>query len=180
MRERELIELLRGRDERGAEELLRHYGPLMRYIIAPILSDPQDREECLSEAVLRVWEKIALYDPDRGSWTGWLTALTRNAALNRARSARREGSREELTESIPSPELTPEEQVLQQERRDALARALEELSSRDRLLFYRKYYYLQSTAQIASELGMTPRAVEGRLYRLKKRLRGRLGGDGCE
>ena len=70
--------------------------------------------------------------------------------------------------------------MLQQERRDALARALRELSSRDRLLFYRKYYYLQSTAQIASELGMTPRAVEGRLYRLKKRLRGRLGGDGCE
>lgn len=180
MRERELIELLRGRDERGAEELLRHYGPLMRYIIAPILSDPQDREECLSEAVLRVWEKIALYDPDRGSWAGWLTALTRNAALNRARRAGRECPREELTESIPSPEPTPEEQVLRQERRDALARALGELSSRDRLLFYRKYYYLQSTAQIASELGMTPRAVEGRLYRLKKRLRGRLGGDGCE
>ena len=92
-RERELIELLRGRDERGAEELIRHYGPLMRYIIAPILSDPRDREECLSEAVLRVWEKIELYDPDRGSWTGWLTALTRNAALTRARQAGGEGPR---------------------------------------------------------------------------------------
>ena len=28
------------------------------------------------------------------------------------------------------------------------------------------------------ELGMTERAVEGRLYRLKKRLRTMLGGDG--
>ena len=36
------------------------------------------------------------------------------------------------------------------------------------MLFYRKYYYLQPTAQIAAELGMTERAVEGRLYRLKK------------
>ncbi|MFR0796033.1 MAG: sigma factor-like helix-turn-helix DNA-binding protein [Oscillospiraceae bacterium] len=45
-------------------------------------------------------------------------------------------------------------------------------------MFYRKYYYLQSTAQIAAELGMTERAVEGRLYRLKKRLRTMLGGDG--
>ena len=45
-------------------------------------------------------------------------------------------------------------------------------------MFYRKYYYLQSTAQIASELGMTVRAVEGRLYRLKKQLRRMLGGEG--
>lgn len=43
--------------------------------------------------------------------------------------------------------------------------------------FYRKYYYLQSTAQIARELGMTERAVEGKLYRLKKKLRNLLGGD---
>ena len=47
----------------------------------------------------------------------------------------------------------------------------------EQALFYRKYYYLQPTSQIASELGTTERAVEGRLYRLKKRLRGMLGGE---
>jgi len=45
------------------------------------------------------------------------------------------------------------------------------------MLFYRKYYYLQPTAQIASEMGMTERAVEGKLYRLKKQLRKMLGGE---
>ena len=45
------------------------------------------------------------------------------------------------------------------------------------MLFYRKYYYLQPTAQIASELGMAERAVEGKLYRLKKQLRKMLGGE---
>lgn len=49
--------------------------------------------------------------------------------------------------------------------------------SSSRLLFYRKYYYRQSTAQIAVELGTTERAVEGRLYRIKKALRKALGGD---
>ena len=58
----------------------------------------------------------------------------------------------------------------------ALAAALMQLSFQDRTLFYRKYYYLQPTAQIAAELGMTERAVEGKLYRIKKRLRDRLGG----
>lgn len=178
MREEKLLELLRSHDERGAEALLTHCGPLIRYIIAPILPDPRDQEECLSEVVMRVWEKIGLYDPNRGTWTGWLTALTRNTALNRARQARRSGHPEELTGDLPSPEPTPEEQVLQWEQQRILECALRELAPKERLLFYRKYYYLQSTAQIASELGMTPRAVEGRLYRLKKRLRGMMGGDG--
>lgn len=54
----------------------------------------------------------------------------------------------------PSPELTPEEALLRQERQTALQAALGQLSAGERLLFYRKYYYLQSTAQIALELGL--------------------------
>lgn len=55
--------------------------------------------------------------------------------------------------------------------------ALQALPARDRALLYRKYYYRQSTAQIAAELGLTERGVEGRLYRLKRRLRHVLGGE---
>lgn len=87
-----MIAQLLQQDERGMEALLLHYGPLMRYIIAPILPDPQDREECLSEASLRVWNKIAQFDAARGSWSAWLTAVTRNTALNFQRSAARHGS----------------------------------------------------------------------------------------
>ena len=78
MHEQEVLALLRAGDERGAEALLRHYAPLMRYIIAPIVPDAQDREECLSDAALRVWEKFGTYDPARGSWTAWLTAAARS------------------------------------------------------------------------------------------------------
>ena len=88
MHERETIQLIRGRDERGASDLLLYYGPLLRYVIAPILPSEQDREECLSEVAMQVWTKIDSYDPQRGRWTTWLTVLARNAALNRARRAR--------------------------------------------------------------------------------------------
>ncbi|MBC8536186.1 RNA polymerase sigma factor [Feifania hominis] len=178
MSQEEIISLIRRRDERGAQALLIHYGPLMRYVIAPILRDPQDREECLSEALLRVWDKIASYQEELGSWNAWLTALARNAALDRARQLRRTDATQELSVQLPSPEPTPEQEILRREQRDALHRALGQLSAAERVLFYRKYYYMQSTEQIARELGMTPRAVEGRLYRLKKRLRHAMGGDG--
>lgn len=50
------------------------------------------------------------------------------------------------------------------------------LGDMDRQLFYRKYYYFQPAAQIAAELGLTVRGVEGRLHRLRKRLKRELGG----
>ena len=178
MHEQEVLALLRAGDERGAEALLRHYAPLMRYIIAPILPDPQDREECLSEVSMRVWSRIAQFDPARGSWNAWLTAITRNTARNYQRSAQHHSSVQSIPEGTPAPDASPEEAILQAERSAAVHNALGRLSPGDRALFYRKYYYLQSTAQIASELGMTARAVEGRLYRLKKRLRTMLGGEG--
>lgn len=178
MGEQEIIKLILERDEAGMAALLTHYGPLMRYIIAPILANRQDQEDCLSEAAMRIWERIEQFDGQLGSWSGWLTAVTRNAALDRARHTVRRGCTVEIPVDIPSSEPTPEEVVLRQERREAVTRALEQLSGKERMLFYRKYYYLQSTAQIASELGMTERAVEGKLYRLKNRLRRMLGGEG--
>ena len=171
MHEREIIELLLSRDERGLSELLLHYGPLMRYIIAPILPDGRDREDCLNDVAMRVWDKIETFDDLKGSFSGWLTAITRNAALNRARGGTVADSTEEIPQNTPSTLPTPEEAVLMAERKAALGRAIDGLASRDKAIFYRKYYYLQPTAQIAAELGMTERAVEGRLYRIRKRLR---------
>ena len=179
MQENTVEWLLLEKNEQGMDALLLHYGPLMRYIIAPILQNPQDREDCLSEVSMRVWEKIGQFDGEKGSFRAWLTAITRNTALNHARKASG-SSAEELSESTPSPELSPEEALLKKERQEALKTALNRLSYKDRLLFYRKYYYRQSTAQIAAELGMTERAVEGKLYRVKKQLRKSLGGEACE
>lgn len=136
-KENDLINALRKRDQKAVETFLQDYTALIRYIIAPILQSPEEREECISEVAMRVWEKIDQYDITSNSWISWISAIARNAALNR-------------------------------------------LSLNDRVLFFRKYYYRQSTAQIASELGMSERAVEGRLYRIKRRLRKLLGGGQSE
>lgn len=173
MGESEIIELIRARDERGAEELLRHFGALIRYVIAPILPDERDREDCLSEVPMRIWDGIGGYDPARGSWRAYISAAARNTALNRARTDR---TAEDLPDGV-SAQPGPEEAVIAREEIDELRRAIDALPPGDRALIYRKYYYRQSTAQMASELGLTARAVEGRLYRIKKRLGAALGGE---
>ncbi len=171
----EIYELLQSRQPDGVEQLLRACGPLLRYVIRPILPNEQDMEDCVQEVLLLVWEKIDLFDPGKGSFTAWLTALTRNAALNRLR---RGTVHEERLDPVSFyGESGPEEELLRREQRRELKTALEQLPPKEKLLIYRKYYYRQSTGQIAAEMGMTERAVEGKLYRAKKRLRTLLGGD---
>ena len=168
------LTLLRAGDTRGIERVQAQYGAMVRYIVRGILPDAQDAEECISDIYLRVWERIASYDPQKGSLAAWLTAIARNAAVDRLRRRRAPDlPLHEAAATAPS----PEEEVLRRERAAALQRALAALTDAERLLFYRKYYYLQSTAQIAAELGLTERAVEGRLYRLRRRLQKTLGGE---
>ena len=168
------LERLRDGDPAAMEPLLSEYGPMMDYIVRGILSDVHAREDCLAEVRAKLWERRLLYDPGRASPAAWITALCRNAAYDRLRARRRQEAR---TRSLEEDHPGPEEALLRQERANELSRALSSLSRRDYLLFYRMYYYLQSTAQIAAELGVTERAVEGRLYRLRKKLQHLLGGE---
>ena len=115
MQEQEITALLAERREEGMDALLRHYGPLMRYVISGILQDPRDREECLSEAAMQVWEHIGQFSRQRGSWNVWLTAVARNTALNHARKNARHAGAEELTEHTAAGP-SPEEEVVRRER----------------------------------------------------------------
>ena len=82
-----------------------------------------------------------------------------------------------LDETVADPAPGPEEVLLQKERLETLSRLLSAMNAGDRALFYRKYYYLQSTQQMAAELGTPARAVEGRLYRIRKKLQKQMGGE---
>ena len=151
---------------------------MMAYVVRGILSDPHEQEECLAQVRARVWERWESYDRERSSPATWLTALCRNAAYDRLRTQARQRERAgTLDATMASPAPGPEEILLQKERLETLSRLLSAMSAGDRALFYRKYYYLQSTQQMAAELGTTARAVEGRLYRIRKKLQKQMGGE---
>ena len=171
----DLINDLLKRSDSALDELKLHFGPLIRYVITPILPDERDREEVFNDILIRVWDRVDQFDQRHGSWTNWLSAIARNAAIDRARSNPPQGA--ELNETIADPHSDPEQELIRKERQRALHTALNSLESSDKALFYRKYYYRQSTAQIAAEYGTTERAIEGRLYRIKRKLRKVLGGD---
>ena len=169
-----ILALLSAGDAEGVTLLQKQYGPMVQYIVRGILRDAQDTEECVSDVWLHVWERFETFDRAKGTLAAWMTVVARNAAVDRLRRWRGpDGTWEEQAGASPS----PEEEVLRRERTQLLQKAVDALGASEQLLFYRKYYYLQSTAQIAAEMGLTERAVEGRLYRLRRRLQKALGGD---
>ena len=170
-----LIAALQSGADGAMDALLRRYGGLLRYVAGGVLRHPEETEDCLSEICLQLWQKAGQFDPAKGSLSAWLTAIARNMALNRLKALRRDEARRSETEPVSN--HTPETEVLRQERLDKLRAAVNALSDFDRQLFYRKYYYMQPMAQIAAEMGLSPRSAEGRLYRLRKQLQERLGGE---
>lgn len=178
MEDKTIIRLLRRHDEKGMEQLLDQYGKLLRYVIGGILKNRQDAEDCYNEVCLSLWDKADAFQDCIASLSTWLTIIARNAALNKYKAnKRREAHLDDGDNREYADESSPETAALSNERQRQIQEAIQTLSLKDRLLIYRKYFYLQSTAQIAVEMGMTERAVEGRLYRLRKRLQKLLGGD---
>ena len=169
-----ILELLSAGDQEGITLLQKQYGSMVRYIVRGILPDAQDAEECISDVYLRVWERFSSFDRARGSLAAWLTAVARNAAVDRRRAVR---PPDEAWDGQAGVAPSPEDELLRRERTRQLKRAVDALGAAEQVLFYRKYYYLQSTAQIAAEMGLSERAVEGRLYRLRRRLQKAMGGD---
>jgi RNA polymerase sigma-70 factor (ECF subfamily) len=125
-----------------------------------------DREDCEQEVFARVWEKAALYDPERGSAAGWLSTLARRTALNtRARSRHPEAVATELGEAA-QPALV---------ERFWLEAALSRLPERERTVIELHYQRDLSESAIARELRVPLGSVKSWKRRGLNRLATLLG-----
>ncbi|HZK02305.1 MAG TPA: sigma-70 family RNA polymerase sigma factor [Anaerovoracaceae bacterium] len=172
-----VINLIKAQNEEGLILLKQHYSGLMHYIVRNILESPEDVEECINDITVKIWRSIDSYSPKKSKFTTWLTVIARNTSLSHLKSKQKYSEKSEgLDENYIDPS-TPEAHVLKRERTEELKKAIALLTHEEQHIFYRKYYYLQNTSQIAAELGRTERSIEGKLYRLRKKLQDNLGGD---
>ena len=72
---------------------------------------------------------------------------------------------------IPDDALPLEEKAIQAALARRVRRAVDEMPSRDREIFLRYYYYLQTAETISSELGIPAATVRSRLARGREQLK---------
>ena len=178
MKDTELLERLKNRDEAAMGQVIDKYARLLWSAAEPVLrgiGTVQDVEECVADAFIYLWEQPQRFDPGRGSLKSWLVIVTRSRAVDRCRALAKR-SAVPLEEALLADDIGPAERIIEEERRQALATALALLSEQDREILLRRYCCGQKPGEIARGMGLTVRQVDNRLYQTKKRLRETMGG----
>lgn len=182
MDDRRIVGLFLERSEQAIEKLREKYGVLCRQVAGNILGSAEDAEECVSDAYLALWNSIP---PEKPRYLrAYLLKVLRNIAYDRLdrRNAVMRGNAmrvclHELEECIPGGfdmEAALDGAII----RDTLNDYLYSLPKKDRYLFIRRYYCMDSCRQIAKQAGMTPSAVSTRLGRLRQGLKECLEQEG--
>ena len=177
--DQEIIAMFFARNELAVAETAQKYGALCMRTAMNILGSREDAEECVNDAYLRLWHAIPPAEPSH--FQAFVLTLTRRAALDRvdARSTKKRfGDRcsaalEELAAILPAPDDV-QQQVEDSAVSEAIRRFLDALPEEHRTMLLRRYWYLQSSREIAREMGITESRVRVTLMRLRQKLRAYL------
>lgn len=179
----EIVALYHARDERAIEQTAQKYGDYCFTVAENILRNVQDAEECVNDTWLRTWNSIP---PERpGSLKYYLAKITRNLSINRWRerhSEKRGGGEVTLALGEMEEFLADTREVQNEAERaaftDCLNRFLRGLSARECGIFLRRYFYVDTTREIARRYGMKEANVLLILSRTRAKLRVYLEKEG--
>lgn len=140
-----------------------------------ILGESLEAEEVVLDVYDRAWTRAADFDAARGTVRAWLLTMTRSRAIDVVRSLRARRRREvqlpQVDEAPAEAGGGPVPDVLQTERSDLLAAALDTLNPNQRLAIERAFFDGLSHERVAHALGQPLGTVKGQIRRGLRRLR---------
>ncbi len=179
----QLVELLCQRDQSGLSATEQKYGGLCHSIANHILGSREDAEECLNDALLKLWESIPPEKPR--SLAAYLSVIVRNLACSRraaAHAAKRGGGEfavalSEIEDTLAAPDH-PEAILDTIAISDALNRFLGELPAETRVMFILRYWGEMSIKEIAERCDAGQSKVKMTLLRTRSQLKTYLEKEG--
>ena len=176
MDDRNIIELFFARDEKALSESQAKYGRYCSAVSKNILGNDEDAEEVLNDTLLRAWNSIPPEKPK--SLKVYLGTLARNLSLDRYRkmtSEKRGGCEISLcieeAEEFLADTVSVEEEYERRELSKFLNNFLHSLPARECDIFVRRYFYCDSTRNIARRFDVTEENVLVILSRTRKKLK---------
>lgn len=175
MEDEKIIELFFERSELGIRELDIKYGKVCRGLSYNITSSRQDAEECVNDAYFGAWNAIPPAKPD--PLLSYICKIVRNLSLKayyRKKAAKRNSNYDISMQQIEAclPARNTVEDVLEaQELARMLERFLDTLTVLNRVIFMRRYWFLDSCKDIAGRVGLSEKNVSVRLTRIRGKLK---------
>jgi RNA polymerase sigma-70 factor, ECF subfamily len=170
----ELFLAIQAQQVKALEVLYDRYSKLVYSTAIAILNNVEEAEEVTQETFLRLWQRSEIYQPQRGSLSGFLMTLTRSRSLDRLRSRSAHHQKLERIQTLGPDVLdynSPLEFVTVEERSNLVREALKQLSPGDRQLLETAYYEGLSQSEIAARDGVPLGTVKSRARQALKKLR---------
>lgn len=184
MDDNKLLRLLHKDPNAGMEQLMNQYTGLVYAVVKSKLADSyylsSDIEDCVADVFSKFYTGLSDYDPAISSIKSYLCVIARNHAINV--SKRR--SIQQGTVSLDdedyllqvADDVLIDSELEENELRREVIKAVEGLGEPDSGIIFRKFYYGESSKDIAKAIGMTVSNVDTRTHRALNKLRKMFGG----
>ncbi len=171
-----IIQLYWDRNDQAIKVTSDKYGHYCKAIARNILNNEEDAEECVNDTYLNAWNSMPPHWPEQ--LATFLGKITRNLSFNKYKhnhTEKRGGDEitlvlDELVDCIS--DIDDVEQVIdRQELIKTINSFVKSLPVSKRNIFVRRYWYVDSVAEIAHDNGMLQGTVSKTLERTRKQLK---------
>ena len=155
------------------EEAYRRYGALLYSTAYHVLNNAQDAQDCVHDALTRVWRSPDSYARSRGAVRSFLVVCVRNEAITRVRG---KGRRDRLAQRLyAEPQEHDEVRVVDFIEHDRLRSAMTKLPVEQRQSLELAYYDQKTHTEIAKELDVPLGTIKSRIAMGLRKLGAALG-----
>ena len=181
MDDTQIIALFFERNEQAVKETDTAYGRKLYVLSNNILRNREDAEESVSDTYMEAWKSIPPKHPKY--FYAFLASICRNMSFNRLDwrlAAKRNAEVVALTQEMETciPDSRQDGEMDRRELRRVLESFLDSLTKESRLIFLRRYLYVDTVAEIAARYGISESKVKTQLHRTRSKLHTHLAKEG--
>ena len=173
MDDSKIIELFFARNEDAIKHTDDTYGRRLYHLADNIVRNGQDAEESVSDTYMKAWETIPPHSPNY--FFAYIAKICRHFALDKLdwnNAEKRNAEVVSLTQEMELciPDTERDRDLAGKELGMILDAFLRTLTPENRVVFMRRYWYVDTIAEIAARYGISESAVQMRLNRTRAKL----------
>jgi len=139
-----------------------------------MLGNADEAEQAAQEAFIRAWTRLDSYDSAH-KFSTWLLSITSNYSIDQIRKRRAQllsidGPLPAHPALMSGGEASPEVQVVEDERQEAVQQLLNTLPEDYRQAVVLRYWYDMSYEEIAEVMDTSVSAIKSRLFRARRQM----------